>query len=85
MKPCEIKFSIEDNNVDFDINSNDVNFDMKDKYVVSEQTSYAPLTEKPQINYKTLQSGNNTYEYLGVEPTITDISEQDIDTIIYGG
>lgn len=85
MSPCEVNFNVEENKVAFDIKGNDINFDMRDQYVVSEQTSYVPLTDKPQINFRTLQSGNNTYEYLGVEPTIIDITEQDIDTIIYGG
>lgn len=47
--------------------------------------SYSPLTEKPQINYRTLESGNNTYEYLGLQEEIDDITEQDIDELIYGG
>lgn len=46
---------------------------------------YEPILNKPQINFKTLNAGNNTYEYLGVEPTITDITEQDIDNLIFGG
>lgn len=46
---------------------------------------YAPLPDKPMINNHVLESGNNTYEYLGIEPSIVDISEQDIDNIIYGG
>ena len=52
--------------------------------VIRAEPSYAPLTDKPQINFKTLEPGNNTYEYLGVEPTIIDITEQDIDNIVFG-
>lgn len=52
---------------------------------VSGNNSYAPLSDKPAINYRILQSGNNTYDYLGVQEKINDITEQDIDNIIYGG
>ena len=52
---------------------------------VSVNNRYAPLPDKPQINHKVLEAGNNTYEYLGIEPTIIDITEQDIDEIIFGG
>ena len=47
--------------------------------------TYASLSDKPQINFKTLESGNNTYDELGLEPTIIDITEQDIDNMLYGG
>lgn len=46
--------------------------------------SYLPLSDKPQINYITLV-GNKTGEELGLQETIYDITEQDIDNIIYGG
>lgn len=52
---------------------------------VSANNRYAPLPDKPQINYRVLESGNNTYDYLGVQEKINDITEQDIDRIIYGG
>lgn len=68
--------------------SNDIDFNVDDVVVINEGTGccdYELLDNKPQINFKTLESGNNTYEYLGVEPTIVDITEQDIDTIIFGG
>lgn len=52
---------------------------------VSVDNRYAPLPDKPMINYNVLEAGNNTYEYLGVEPTIIDITEQDIDNMMYGG
>lgn len=85
MKPCEINFTIEENNISFNTSDDDLNFNMRDQYIVSPITSYRPLTEKPQVNFKVLESGNNTLEYLGVQGTISDISEQDIDTLIYGG
>lgn len=52
---------------------------------VSVDNRYAPLPDKPQINYRVLEAGNNTYDYLGVQEKINDITEQDIDRIIYGG
>ena len=52
---------------------------------ISADNRYAPLPDKPQINHRVLEAGNNTYEYLGVQEIIDDISEQDIDNIIYGG
>lgn len=52
---------------------------------VNANGSYIPLSEKPEINHRVLQGGNNTYEYLGVQEVIDDITEQDIDRIIYGG
>lgn len=76
MNCCELHFTIEEQHLDF---STDFG------YVIGENSSYRPLTEKPQINFKTLESGNNTYEYLGLEPTIIDITEQDIDNLIFGG
>lgn len=39
---------------------------------------------RPSINYIELL-GNKNSEELGLEPTISDISDQDIDNIIYGG
>lgn len=66
--------------------SNDITFDVDDVvYLGGGCCDYEPIENKPQINFHTLEAGNNTYEYLGVEPTIIDITEQDIDTIIYGG
>lgn len=47
-------------------------------------TDYNILDNKPQINYVELV-GNKLSEELGLEPTITDITEQDIDNLIYGG
>ena len=84
MRCCEIVFTIEEQHLGFVVENSTLNFEADLGYVGG-NLSYMPLTDKPQINYKTLQSGNNTYEYLGVEPTIIDITEQDIDTIIYGG
>ena len=56
-----------------------------DSVVQTQTGSYAPLPDKPQINHRVLQAGNNTYDYLGVQETIEDITEQDIDNLIYGG
>ena len=45
---------------------------------------YNPLINHPHINgYELI--GNKTSEELGLESTIVDITEQDIDNIIYGG
>lgn len=45
---------------------------------------YIPLINKPRINNVELIN-NKTSEELGLEPTIIDITYQDIDTIIFGG
>ena len=45
---------------------------------------YNPLRNHPHINNREL-IGNKTSEELGLEPTISDITEQDIDRLIYGG
>ena len=45
---------------------------------------YNELVNKPQINSVEL-IGNKLSEDLGLEPTIHDITEQDIDNLIYGG
>lgn len=42
------------------------------------------LINRPHINYKEL-IGNKTSEELGLQDTIEDITNQDIDSIIYGG
>lgn len=83
---CRLDFTIEEVSLNFNLKENDgLGFQIDNQYVIAEGGSYKPLIEKPQINYHVLQSGNNTYEYLGVEPTIIDITEQDIDNIIFGG
>lgn len=83
-KKCEINFTIEETSVSFGLESQSVNFGTDLNYVQG-SGSYAALSDKPQINFKTLNAGNNTYDYLGIEPAITDITEQDIDEIMYGG
>ena len=45
---------------------------------------YESLINKPQINFVTLL-GNKTSEDLGLQSEIEDITNQDIDKIIYGG
>lgn len=81
---CTLRFTIEEQKLCFNLKNSTLSFNADLGYIDG-NTSYIPLTDKPQINFRTLESGNNTYEYLGVEPTIIDITEQDIDTIIYGG
>lgn len=80
-----IEFIVEEtNNLNFELDeSHELSFDVAD-VIVRTTGDYAPLTNKPQINFHTLEAGNNTYDYLGVEPTIIDITEQDIDNIIFG-
>ncbi len=84
-KCCEVNFQLEDSqNVSFSIGDNrTINFGLDSSYVVHEGGLYELLPDKPMINYNVLEPGNNTYEYLGVEPTIIDITEQDIDQIIF--
>lgn len=83
-KCCEINFTIQEQVLGFTIENTKYDFQADLGYLVGGTTSYVPLSDKPQINYKILQAGNNTYEYLGVEPEIIDITEQDIDNLIYG-
>lgn len=85
MKPCEIDFKVEETKIDFKSSDESINFKTNEQIVVSPITSYSLLTDKPQVNFKVLESGNNTLEYLGVQETINDITEQDIDNLIYGG
>lgn len=49
-----------------------------------ETGNYNLLINRPRINDIEL-IGNKNSEELGLEPTIVDISEQDIDKLIYGG
>lgn len=84
-KCCQIDFTIEETSLNFCIENTSLEFNADLGYLKSDVSDYSLLTNKPQINYHTLQAGNNTYEYLGVEPTIIDITEQDIDNIIFGG
>ena len=46
--------------------------------------NYATLTNKPQINGVTL-IGNKTSKELKVQDEMDEISEQEIDIILYGG
>ena len=81
----DIDFVVEEENNDvaFELEEeNELSFEVAD-VVVHSTNDYAPLINKPMINFNVLEAGNNTYEYLGVEPTIVDITEQDIDQIIF--
>lgn len=77
-------FNVDNDNYNFNVENEQTDFSVSEILSVSPIMSYRPLSEKPQINNHILHSGNNTYEYLGVEPTITDITEQDIDNMIFG-
>lgn len=85
MNCCKINFKLEEECLNFTLENSTLEFKADLGYISGNVNSYAPLSEKPQINYRILQPGNNTYEYLGVQETIYDITEQDIDRIIYGG
>lgn len=81
---CEKKcFNLTEQTYHLCIQSTKLNFDVDLGYL--QGGSYAPLSDKPMINFNVLQSGNNTFEYLGIQEEIDDITEQDIDRIIYGG
>ena len=77
-------FELQNESYNLCISHTTLDFDTDMGYVGG-NNSYIPLTDKPQINHRVLQSGNNTYDYLGVQEIINDITEQDIDNIIYGG
>lgn len=84
-KCCELNFTIEEQSLDFNIQEQDLNFQLDSQYVIGGGTSdYNKLSNKPQINSITL-IGNKTSQDLGLEPTIIDITEQDIDDLIFGG
>lgn len=82
---CCINFTIEEELLNFTVANSILDFNADLGYLIGGTSSYSPLTDKPQINFKTLQSGNNTLEYLKLQETIDDITEQDIDELIYGG
>ena len=77
-------FEIKNENYHLCISNTTLDFTADMGYVQG-NSSYIPLSDKPAINHRILQGGNNTYEYLGVQEIINDITEQDIDNIIYGG
>lgn len=76
-EPCSIHFNIEQEDVDMSLCCN---------YIISEggTRDYNRLINQPQINSITLIE-NKTSEELGLQDKIYDITEQDIDNIIYGG
>lgn len=78
---CCVDFSIEETNLTFGITNTSINFETELGYITG-NNDYRLLSNKPQINSITLL-GNKTSEELGLEPTINDITEQDIDNIIY--
>lgn len=80
---CELEFTIEQTNLNFKICNSTLSFDTDMGYIQGVQ-SYNTLTDKPQINSITL-IGNKVSEDLGLQSTIADITEQDIDNLIYGG
>lgn len=82
-KCCEITFTLQEEILDFNIFNSTLSFDTDLGYVQGVQ-SYNSLSDRPQINSITL-IGNKASEELGLEPTIADITEQDIDNLIYGG
>lgn len=84
-KCCVINFTIEEELLNFTVENSNLDFNADLGYLVGGVTSYVPLTDKPQINYKTLNSGNNTLEYLELQEKIENITEHDIDKMIYGG
>lgn len=79
----EIVFTIEEQSLDFKICNSEVDFFSDLGYIIGTQ-SYNSLSDKPSINDIKL-IGNKTSEQLGLEPTISDITDQDIDKMIYGG
>lgn len=81
--PCVINFTLEESNINFNLEESEYGFKLGCAFIGGGGTSdYEKLSNKPQINSVTLL-GNKTSEELGLEPTIVDITEQDIDNIIY--
>jgi len=85
----DIDFVVEsdDTDIDFVVESDDIDidFEVDDVITIGGCCDYNELTNKPKINHKTIEAGNNTYDYLGIQEKINNITEQDIDNIIYGG
>lgn len=85
MNKCNNKcFDLQTDNYNLCIKEVELDFEADMGYVGG-NLSYRPLSEKPQINFRILESGNNTYKDLGIQEEIVDISEQDIDQMMYGG
>lgn len=82
IKCCEIDFNIVEEVLNFNVDNSTLSFEADLGYLQA-IPSYSLLTEKPKINNVTL-IGNKVSEDLGLEPTINDITEQDIDNLIYG-
>lgn len=80
-KCCEIKFTLEEQHLTFKINNSNLDFNADLGYLIGTQ-SYNSLMDKPSINYITLV-GNKLSDDLGLQDKINDISDQDIDNMIY--
>lgn len=76
-KCCEIKFEIEQQNIEFQLDS---------QYSGggSGTSNYNSLINKPKINGVTVIGEKLGADYY-LQDKISDITEQDIDNIIYGG
>lgn len=84
MRECKDKcFNVKDETYNLCISNTKLNFDVDMGYIGG-NLSYLPLTDKPSINFVEL-IGNKTSDDLGLQEEINDITEQDIDFIIYGG
>lgn len=71
-------------NLDFVIDEQDESLDFTiDNYINVASTDYLDLINKPQINGVTLV-GNKTSAEIHVQDPIGDISNQDIDNMIFG-
>lgn len=78
---CEVDFTLEEEILNFNVSNSTLSFETDLGYLQGIQ-SYNTLSDKPKINNVTL-IGNKVSEDLGLEPTINDITEQDIDNLIY--
>lgn len=82
---ADISLEIEDDEIDLSLeNEDEIEMQIDDIVEIQGTNDYNLLYNKPSINSVVL-IGNKVSEELGLEPTIIDITEQDIDNIIFGG
>lgn len=84
-KPCQINFSIQENNANFSIEDKNLTFSLDSQYQGGGEGTkdYEKLINKPQINDVTL-IGNKSFEELGVN-TMTNLEIKNIFNKVFKG
>lgn len=84
-KCCEVNFTIEESKVSFNLEDESLSFDLDSQYGGSGGTSnYNSLTNKPKINGVTVIGDKTSSDYF-LQDLMNDITEQEIDNILFGG